>query len=101
MTPDWAEEEAKAVIENGYNLIREDDKLIQITERGLEEAIATALRQAYDKGVEDAAKVIETYYDPMGIGECEKCGHKWNTEANDQRLPIAIRTLKSKKNDEL
>lgn len=70
------EQEAREVIEQGYDNIEEGDELITITERGLKKAIPSALRRVRREAYEDAIRIVtkadEVGYVHWGHSEIEQ-----------------------------
>lgn len=65
---EWGKK-AVEVREEAYDSILEDDVLITITERGLLEAIAKALSEAYESGLREAANIA------INVTPCESICH--------------------------
>ena len=88
---DKFEEVVEEIIDKGYTYINEDDSLITITEEGLKKAMIEALRAAYAKGLEDAAREADKY--AVAAGDY---GMQVSKKKNSECISAAIRRLLTK-----
>lgn len=65
MSKESCEQIAEKVLDHAYDLIEETDSLVNVTERGLLKSIAEAIHrrevEAFNQGIETAAKTSEEF----------------------------------------